>query len=461
MAAAPAAGRAESAPAAPSSLAPEKLNLVGDYIRNEIAGGKIPRRHPPDPAAWQAGLLRKFRRARRRETQLPMTADTIFRLYSMSKADHLGCRDDAGGRRPAAARGSRLEIHSGLWPTPKSASRGGKKPGQAPALAGSNRSIARSRSRTCCATPRASPTASMATGEVRKLYANAGLFDRDIDNTEFVARIAQLPFAEQPGTLWSTAIPPTCSAASSRSYRESPCISSKESACSIRSASTRRRFTSPTKPSEPVSPSRCRTTASGSARPPWCKIRCSRGRRRIRRRRAWSAPSATTRALPQMLLNGGTLDGGRYLKAETIALMASDHIGPETGIARDQLYYPGATSGFGLGFAVRTSVPPHTTWPLGEYRWDGVAGTFFFIEPGGRSVRHLHGADAVAARADSAAAENADLSGAGKGTAQGLIALSSCDMLLPSLHSFLRVAGRGGGVRGAAQAYNRCGGPSR
>ena len=83
----------------------------------------------------------------------------------------------------------------------------------------------------------------------------------------------------------------------------------------------------------------------------------------------------------QMLLNGGTLDGRRYLKPETIALMASDHIGPETKVARDHAYYPGANSGFGLGFAVRTSVPSNTQWPLGEYRWDGVAGTFFFIDP--------------------------------------------------------------------------------
>jgi CubicO group peptidase (beta-lactamase class C family) len=83
----------------------------------------------------------------------------------------------------------------------------------------------------------------------------------------------------------------------------------------------------------------------------------------------------------QMLLSGGTLDGRRYLKPETIALMASDHIGPKTGIARDALYFPGETSGFGLGFAVRTSVPANTSWPLGEYRWDGVAGTFFFVDP--------------------------------------------------------------------------------
>ena len=39
------------------------------------------------------------------------------------------------------------------------------------------------------------------------------------------------------------------------------------------------------------------------------------------------------------------------------------------------------TSGFGLGFAVRTSPPPNTTWPLGEYRWDGAGGSFYFVDP--------------------------------------------------------------------------------
>jgi CubicO group peptidase (beta-lactamase class C family) len=83
----------------------------------------------------------------------------------------------------------------------------------------------------------------------------------------------------------------------------------------------------------------------------------------------------------QMLLNGGTFEGRRHLKPETIALMTSDHIGPGTKIARGQSYFPGDDSGFGLGFAVRTSTPPNTSWPRGEYRWDGVAGTFFFVDP--------------------------------------------------------------------------------
>jgi CubicO group peptidase (beta-lactamase class C family) len=62
--------------------------------------------------------------------------------------------------------------------------------------------------------------------------------------------------------------------------------------------------------------------------------------------------------------------------------MTSDHIGPGTNIARDYFYFPGEASGFGLGFAVRTAPPEvHPSWPLGEYRWDGVGGTFFFVDP--------------------------------------------------------------------------------
>jgi CubicO group peptidase (beta-lactamase class C family) len=83
----------------------------------------------------------------------------------------------------------------------------------------------------------------------------------------------------------------------------------------------------------------------------------------------------------QMLLNKGELNGKRYLKPETVALMTKDQIGPETGIIHDPFYFPSPNSGFGLGFAVRTSPPAGTTWPLGEYRWDGAGGAFYFVDP--------------------------------------------------------------------------------
>jgi len=76
-----------------------------------------------------------------------------------------------------------------------------------------------------------------------------------------------------------------------------------------------------------------------------------------------------------------TLDRRRYLKPETIALMASDHIGPGTRIARDQFYFPGDYQRFGLGFAVRTAQPPNTFVAVGRISLGRRRGTFFFVDP--------------------------------------------------------------------------------
>ncbi|MDV6321159.1 hypothetical protein RVY79_19400, partial [Chromohalobacter sp. HP20-39] len=43
----------------------------------------------------------------------------------------------------------------------------------------------------------------------------------------------------------------------------------------------------------------------------------------------------------KMLLNGGTLDGKRYLSPKTIAYMGSNHVGPASGVANGPYYLPG------------------------------------------------------------------------------------------------------------------------
>jgi CubicO group peptidase (beta-lactamase class C family) len=85
----------------------------------------------------------------------------------------------------------------------------------------------------------------------------------------------------------------------------------------------------------------------------------------------------------QMLLNGGSLDGRQYLSPGAFELMASDHIGPGTGIARDKFYYPGDGFGYGLGFGVRTdpgNAKPPPPGSLGELKWDGASGCYFVID---------------------------------------------------------------------------------
>jgi CubicO group peptidase (beta-lactamase class C family) len=80
----------------------------------------------------------------------------------------------------------------------------------------------------------------------------------------------------------------------------------------------------------------------------------------------------------QMLLDGGKLDGRRYLSRKTLELMTSDHLGTITGAP--DLLLPG--HGFGLGFAVRlhagiAAVPGS----VGQYFWGGLAGTTFWVDP--------------------------------------------------------------------------------
>lgn len=86
----------------------------------------------------------------------------------------------------------------------------------------------------------------------------------------------------------------------------------------------------------------------------------------------------------QMLMNGGTLDGARVLSRTTVKLMTSDHLGNFI----QQTPQPGelllGTKGytFGLGFAVRNNdgvagVPGSE----GEFMWAGYAGTYFWVDP--------------------------------------------------------------------------------
>src|ERR1700722_16202653 len=80
----PTAGCADSLAPQPAGFSRQGLDRVSDYIRNEISTGKIPgavlliQQHG-HPVYFESFGLRSV------EGGLPMTADTIFRLYSMSK----------------------------------------------------------------------------------------------------------------------------------------------------------------------------------------------------------------------------------------------------------------------------------------------------------------------------------------------------------------------------------------
>src|SRR6185436_13604770 len=82
----------------------------------------------------------------------------------------------------------------------------------------------------------------------------------------------------------------------------------------------------------------------------------------------------------QMLLNGGALEGKRYISPKTLSYMTSDHLG--TAIATTPLYLPGPGHGFGLGFAVRKATG-EAAYPAeaGTFYWGGAGGTYFWVDP--------------------------------------------------------------------------------
>ena len=361
--------------AATSGFSPAKLDRVSDYMRNEVATGKIPGAIVLIQQHGRPVYDEKFG-VRDVESKHPITEDTIFRLYSMSK--------------PITSVAAMMLVEDGRLALDDPLSKyipdfadvkvGVEKRGDS----GKDALALEPLARPITIEDLLRHTSGLTYGfygesAVRKLYANADLFEGDFDNAQFAARLAKLPLQEQPGTLWdyghsTDILGRVIEVASGTSLfqfekqRLLDPLGMSETAFYINDQTKRPliaepmpddRFTSPIAGiHDPMQPRRWESGGAGMV-----------------------GTMGDYARFAQMLLNGGTLDGRRYLKPETVALMTSDHIGPETHIARDYFYFPGADSGFGLGFAVRTMRPSGTGLPIGEYRWDGVAGTFFFIDP--------------------------------------------------------------------------------
>ncbi len=79
----------------------------------------------------------------------------------------------------------------------------------------------------------------------------------------------------------------------------------------------------------------------------------------------------------QMLLDGGELDGVRILRDETVAMIIAN------GLSDDLLATRRAGSGWGLANVSVMLDPGSVSYPtsVGEYGWDGSAGTIFWVTP--------------------------------------------------------------------------------
>ena len=90
----------------------------------------------------------------------------------------------------------------------------------------------------------------------------------------------------------------------------------------------------------------------------------------------------------RMLLNGGTLEGARVLKAGTVALMGHNHIGAvsvpalKSALPRsaDFTFVADGRDKFGLGYLITVDQAQGKRSP-GSLSWGGINNTFFWIDP--------------------------------------------------------------------------------
>jgi CubicO group peptidase (beta-lactamase class C family) len=81
----------------------------------------------------------------------------------------------------------------------------------------------------------------------------------------------------------------------------------------------------------------------------------------------------------QMLLGFGEFEGKRLLSRKSVELMRMNHLTPQQMAD----YNWNTQRGYGYGLAVRTMLDPAKAGygTLGEFAWDGMAGTWFSVDP--------------------------------------------------------------------------------
>jgi CubicO group peptidase (beta-lactamase class C family) len=211
-------------------------------------------------------------------------------------------------------------------------------------------------------------------GLVRKSYAD--IYLGDFDNEEFAERVAKLPLAGQPRTLWdyghsTDVLGRVIEVASGQSLYEFERQNLLEP---LGMTSTKFYLTDPAEPAR-------------YAQPLPKDRHDERNSLDVTRWESGGGGMVSTitdfARFAQMLLNGGTLDGKTYLRPATFAAMTTDHIGPGSGVERNEFYFPGDGFGFGYGFGIRTdpgnAKPPPPGSP-GEMKWDGATGVYFVID---------------------------------------------------------------------------------
>ncbi len=366
------AGSIGKASPAAAGFSSERLARITDYFNHEISTGKIPGaivliQRKGQPAYYEAFGVRNV------ANKAPMTPDTIFTLFSMTKPitsvaalmlveqGKLALDDEVGqyvkgfytikvGEEKPGPDG-KLEL-SLVEP---------KRPILIHDLLRQSAGI---------------PYASLAYGVVKKPYDDADLMSGKFTNAEVADKIAALPLISQPGDYWTyghatDVLGRVIEVASGKSLYQ---FEKENLLDPLGMTNTSFFITEPSRQAlfaEPL---------------PNKHDKLDRDPRIVTKWESGGGGMVSSMAdyarFVQMLLNRGELNGKRILARKTVDLMTANHIGEAAGIKPWVYYFPGGGYGFGLGVAVRTEAGvSHWAGSVGEYEWSGGSGTYFLVDP--------------------------------------------------------------------------------
>ena len=214
---------------------------------------------------------------------------------------------------------------------------------------------------------------------VKDCYRSQRVEAFDITNTELVRRLATVPLAYQPGTVWEY----------SRSTDVLGALIEHISGLTL-DVFLEQHIFAPLQMDDTgfwVPESKQHRIAEAFAQDPetGIQVKLSNVTRRplfLSGGGGLVSTAADYLRFARMLLNHGKLDGVQIVSRKTLEFMHSDHLG-ELPLARSGAsYLPGPGYGFGLGFAIRLSPGgAYTPGSVGDYNWSGLAGTYFWIDP--------------------------------------------------------------------------------
>lgn len=212
-------------------------------------------------------------------------------------------------------------------------------------------------------------------GAVQRQYAATDLADRSRSNPEFCEALARLPLAHQPGSCWEYS-------------RATDVLGGVLEVVTGRSLGQllQERI---------LEPLGMKDTGFSLPQTEWSRLaepfaRCPDSKEAVEMMDARTVPAFESGGggllstagdyirFLQLMRGRGTFDGVRLVSPVTVSWMTADHLGAIP--IRGELLPPG--HGFGLGFGVRT----HTglgpqPGSAGMYYWSGIGGTSFFVDP--------------------------------------------------------------------------------